>query len=181
MIAHPSLRFENNSNSSKKSKNSFNPKIFKAVGDKFKDQDSFAQHFTMKIDNDGVDNLKSLMGAVCSLLLTFLVCIYAYQKMDVFLEKKDVDILSATNDLFYTDEDIFSYKNGLNVAVAFTAYDTEESWILDETYGELIFNSYSWGPQEDGSYGTVRKLLESHVCEKAELHLDEDNLDKARF
>ena len=94
------------------------------------------------------------MGGICSILLTLLVCIYAYQKLDVFLSKKDVDILSTTNDLFYSDEDIFSYKNGLNVAVAFTAYDSEDSWILDETYGELIFNSYSWGPKKDGTYGT---------------------------
>ncbi len=100
----------------------------------------------MKLDNDGNKDLKSIMGAICSIMLTILVCIYAYQKMDVFLKKKDVDILSTTNGLFYSDEDTFSYKNGLNVAVAFTAYDSEESWILDETYGELIFNSYSWGP-----------------------------------
>ena len=92
--------------------------------------------------------------------------------MDVFLARKDVDILSAVNDLLFTDDDIFSYKNGLNIAVAFTAYDSEESWILDETYGELVFSSYSWGPQEDGTYLTERKRLKSHGCERDELHLE---------
>lgn len=128
----------------------------------------------MKLDNEGDDSLNSIMGALCSILLTFVVCIYSYQKFDVFLAKKDVDILSAVNDLYFTDEDTFSYKNGLNVAVAFTAYDAEESWILDETYGELIFNSYSWGPQDDGTYVTERKRLKSHQCQTDELNLDED-------
>ncbi len=66
------------------------------------------------------------------------------------MAKKDVDILSAVSELQFTDDDIFAYQNGLNVAVAFTAYDAEESWILDASYGELEFNSYSWGPNDDG-------------------------------
>lgn len=81
----------------------------------------------------------------------------------------------------FTDDDIFSYKNGLNVAMAFTAYDTEKSYILDETYGELIFNSYAWGPNPDGTYFTARTPLKSHVCQRDELNLDQDNPDKARF
>ena len=125
----------------------------------------------MKIDNEGESHLRSYMGAFCSILLIFVVLIYSYQKFDVFLARKDVDILSAVNDFHFTDDDIFSYKNGLNIAVAFTAYDSEESWILDETYGELVFNSFSWGPrEEDGTYFEERKRLESHRCERDELH-----------
>lgn len=135
----------------------------------------------MKLDNDGDDTLKSLMGALCSIILTIVVLLYTYQKLDVFLAKKDVDILSTINDLHWTDDDIFSYENGLNIAVAFTAYDSEEKWILDETYGELIFNSYSWGPTEDGGFATERKLLDGHRCQRDELRLEPDQLQNARF
>lgn len=46
----------------------------------------------MKLDNDGDDNLRSIMGAFCTIFLTFVVIIYSLQKLDVFIEKKDVDI-----------------------------------------------------------------------------------------
>ena len=99
----------------------------------------------MKIDA-GSDSIKSLMGSLCSILLTILILTYAYQKMDVLIARKDVDILSTTNDKHWTDDDIFSTKNGLRVAIAFTSYNNEEEWELDPAYASLSFSSYSWGP-----------------------------------
>ena len=37
----------------------------------------------------------------------------------------------------------------MNFAIAFTAYDDETEPILDESLGELVFNSYSWGNDDD--------------------------------
>lgn len=125
----------------------------------------------MKLDR-GEDSIKSLMGSFCSIILTIIILTYAIQKLDVFLGKKDVDILSTVNDLHFTDDDVFSYENGLNIAVAFTAYDSEEKWILDPTYGELIFSSYEWGAKADGTFATERKPLNSHRCQRDELGLD---------
>lgn len=78
----------------------------------------------MKLD-EGSDSIKSLMGSICSILLTVLMVTYGYQKMDVLVSRKDVDVLSTVNDLHFTDDDVFSAKNGFRVAVAFSAYNNE--------------------------------------------------------
>ena len=90
-----------------------------------------------------------------------MIAVYAWLKLDVLINQKDTNILSTTNQLAYADDEIFSYDNGLNIAVAFTAYDNEEEWILDERYGELFFAEYSWGDNSDGSYYLNRERLES--------------------
>eukprot|EP00354_Favella_ehrenbergii_P012467 CAMPEP_0170453360 /NCGR_PEP_ID=MMETSP0123-20130129/1963_1 /TAXON_ID=182087 /ORGANISM="Favella ehrenbergii, Strain Fehren 1" /LENGTH=142 /DNA_ID=CAMNT_0010715697 /DNA_START=180 /DNA_END=608 /DNA_ORIENTATION=- len=100
--------------------------------------------------------------------------------MDVLLEKKDIDIVSTINELHYGDDFVFSYDNGFNIALAFTAYDSEREQILDPSYGELVFNSYEWGPNPDGSYFTRRERLEAHICTREELGIDE-NREGARF
>ena len=41
------------------------------------------------------------MGTVCSLLQLTVLLMYAYQKIDILLQRKDVDILSATYDTFF--------------------------------------------------------------------------------
>ena len=48
----------------------------------------------MKLDA-GSDSIKSIMGSFCSVLLTILMMTYAYQKGDVLVSRKDVDVLST--------------------------------------------------------------------------------------
>jgi len=60
-----------------------------------------------------------------TLILLALIGVYAWLKIDVLINQRDVNILSTTNQLSYADDDIFSFDNGLNIAVAFTAYDNE--------------------------------------------------------
>ena len=103
----------------------------------------------MKLD-EGSDSIRSLMGSLCSILLTFLMITYAYQKMDILIARKDVDVLSTINDQHFTDDDIFSAKNGFRVAVAFTTYNNDPLWELDPTYATLRFLSHEWGPDDDG-------------------------------
>ena len=79
------------------------------------------------------------MGSLCSLLVVVLVCIYGQFKYTVLLQKKDVDIISMVLEYHYDDLDSFGFEDGLNVAVAFTAFDNGKSWILDDSYGELVF------------------------------------------
>ena len=66
---------------------------------------------------------------------------------------------------------MFSKEDGLNIAVAFTGFDSETEWTLDPSYGSLVINSYEWGKTDDGSYFTDRKKLEEHVCTESELGL----------
>lgn len=114
----------------------------------------------MKLDS-GSDEVRSILGALCSFALFLLVLMYAYLKADVLYNKKDVDILSTTNDNFFTPDNVINYENGFNIATAFTAFDSETEEILDPTIGELVFTHYYWGVQEDGKYASGRKRIAS--------------------
>ena len=103
----------------------------------------------MKID-DGEDQINSFFGGIFSLILVFIVIMYCLQKADVLFSKKDVDILSTINDGAFTPEFIFDYSKGFAFAAAFTAYDSETENILLPEYGQIIFNAFSWGTDENG-------------------------------
>ena len=109
----------------------------------------------MNLD-EGEQDIKSLMGSLCSVILLAITVLYSFQKAEILISKKDVDILSTINDDTYTSEDVFSYKNGFNVAVAFTSFNSEREWELDPTYGSLVFNHFSWGVDESGDPFTKR-------------------------
>ena len=85
------------------------------------------------------------MGSICSVLLFVIMGAYAYQKSDVWMHKKDVDIMTSTQRNFFTSDDEFNFSNGLNFAIGFTAYDNETEDILDSSYGKLIFAKFAWG------------------------------------
>jgi len=77
-------------------------------------------------------------------------------------------------DLYFTDDDQFGYDKGFNVAAAFTAYDSEDKWILTKDYGELYMNAFAWGPRPDGSFFTERRRLDDHICSLEELSFGGD-------
>ena len=85
--------------------------------------------------------------------------------------KKDIDVVSATKDLVFTDDDIFDYRNGFNVAAAFTTYDEIYDWELPPRIGQLVINAFQWGNDENGNSFTKRARLNSHVCSKEELNI----------
>ena len=125
----------------------------------------------MKLDN-GEDVIYSSLGGILSFLLMCVTILFAYQKYDVLVGKKDVDILSSTRDSYFTDEDVFDYKNGFAFAVAFTAYDDNPEIILEPKYGSVVFNHFRWGGNPDGSFGTQRDKIEPHYCSREELGLE---------
>ena len=95
--------------------------------------------------------------------------------------KKNVDILTTLNEDALTSNDTFTYRNGLNIAAAFTAYDGETESILDPSYGEIAFKHMSWGEDpEDGSFFVKREKKKEHVCSREELGLTE-NKEETRF
>ena len=121
----------------------------------------------MTIDDD-TTVAQSYLGSLCSLMIFLLTVLYAYQKMDVLIEKKDVDVLSATKQLVFTEDDIFTYDNGFNIAVAFTSFNNNEEWELDPAYGTLVFNSLEWGIYPEGTIYSELKELPSHPCTNRE-------------
>ena len=134
-------------------------------------QDMFGEGISMKVDG-GDDQLKSGFGTFCSILLLVITGVYGYTKLLTYIKKKDVNILSATKHLFFEDKDAFGYEQGMNIAVAFTAYNSKTEYELDPSYGEIVFNSYSWGNNNDGTTFVRRTPLRSHICTQEELNAD---------
>ena len=50
----------------------------------------------------------------------------------------------------------------MNVAAAFTSYDDEVEMMLDKSIGELVFNYFEWGINDDGTYYSRRVPIPSH-------------------
>ena len=65
-------------------------------------------------------------------------------------ENKKIDMITATSEYFFAETDVFNESQGLNIAMAFTGYDNEEEWILPREIGALMFQTYEWGPDENG-------------------------------
>ena len=117
----------------------------------------------MKLDG-GQSHLKSWMGSLCTLIILIVVIAYSVQKMDVLINKKDVNVLSTIHKLYFDEDYTFCYENGLNLAVAFTAYDDQQEWVLDRRYGELVFQAYTWGEDANGTYFSKNERINSTVC-----------------
>ena len=98
--------------------------------------------------------------------------LYASQKLEILINKKDVDILSATKGLVFTDDHIFDNSKGFNIAAAFTEFNSNKEWELLPKYGTLVFNAFEWGTDSEGKPFTKRSRLPSHVCTDEELNLD---------
>ena len=50
----------------------------------FKNYDMFSQSFAMSLD-DGDDRMRTKTGALCSVIVMSIVCLYSYLKVDVLI------------------------------------------------------------------------------------------------
>ena len=48
-----------------------------------------------------------------------------------------MNVLSATKDHFYSVDHKFTYQNGLNLAFAFTEFNSGTEWELPQEYGSI--------------------------------------------
>ena len=91
------------------------------AGKYIKSYDKFGKGFALKMDG-GVGSLKTYMGLCCTIVWVVIILVFAAQKLDILINKKQVSVLGSKKLSFFSDEG-FSYKEGLNIAVAYTAYD----------------------------------------------------------
>ena len=64
--------------------------------------------------------------------------------------RKGVDLQSAFKENYFTEFDEFGNRQGLNFAVAFTAYNNVREPILDPEYGYIYARANEWGFDENG-------------------------------
>ena len=112
--------------------------LFGYASAKFREFDTFGEHFTMNLEKDK-SYVRTYMGSLLTIIMLFITVAYTFQKIDVFIEKKDVDIMSSTMISYIDETQVFDNSAGLNIAMAFTAFDNDPEPILDKSIGELIF------------------------------------------
>ena len=70
----------------------------------------------MKFSN-GQEALTSVKGAILSIILWIILLGYLLLKVDTFMRRKQVDIISAVQEDFYDESHIVLAKQGFNFAV----------------------------------------------------------------
>ena len=106
------------------------------------------------------------------MLLFVVVVFYFYLKLDVFINKKDVDIMTSFKEGALDTDFVMTYDAGLNFAVAFTAFDEVREPILDKSIGEIVFKAWEWGEDSEGQFFTRRNTIASRMCTASELGLE---------
>ena len=101
--------------------------------------------------------------------------LYTMLKVNVLVYKTEIDILATKLDYYYDESFVFDYSMGFNVAVAFTDWDNTKEYVIDKSIGEVVFEEFAWGEDEDGNYWSHRLRIPSHVCTKEELGLEGDS------
>lgn len=119
----------------------------------------------MKISKED-ENLSSGCGVLLTILLTFLMLAFLYTKVLTWHFKKDVDVMGALIDHYYSETDRFNATNGFFVAAGLTNYDSNTTLTEEKRFGELVFEHYGWGNHISGS-----KPLKHHFCSDEELGL----------
>ena len=122
-------------------------KFFSYASTQFREFDTYGEHFTMNLEKDK-SYVRTYTGSLLTIIMLFITVAYTFQKIDVFIEKKDVDIMTSTMISYIDETQVFDHSQGLRLAMAFTAFDNDPEPILDKSIGELVFKAYSWGQDE---------------------------------
>ena len=85
-----------------------------------------------------------------------------------------------TDEEYFAEEHKFGYKNGFNIAVAFTEYGNNREWELPKDVGTLRYRGYSWGEHANGTSWEKTEIFKGHECSREELGLEEDRTN-AKF
>ena len=139
------------------------------IGDKFKGLDRNGEAFQLKLDSQGSTVIRTIPGAIFSILSLFIVGIYAVFKYDTFQRKNESEITLSTKESFFSDEEIFDSKKGLAIAVAFMDHDEN---MLDPEQGELAFYRNEWDFNEKGSFVETYEQIPSRPCTDQDLGWD---------
>ena len=92
----------------------------------------------MKLEH-GQATLPSIMGTIFSFISFMLVIGYATQKFDILISRKDVDIVLSVRENYFDDNEKFAGRQGFNIAVAFTGFDTIRESVLLPQFANIVF------------------------------------------
>ena len=110
----------------------------------FKGIDDFGQSFQMKLDGSSIE-IQSYMGSALTIIMGLITIMFTYTKIITLIEKNDVDLMYALMENAIDFREPFSTTNGLFLAAALTAYDSNTEIVEEERFGELIIEHFGWG------------------------------------
>ena len=125
----------------------------------------------MKIDK-GHSIISTTVGSIFSIILFIIVGCYTFQKSNIMINKTDDYVMTSIQDNFFSLDYSFGFEQGFNVAVAFTAFDTNEENILTPDIGKIVFRQYAWGENAEQNKFVDLDYLPTHACTKEELGID---------
>ena len=128
--------------------------------------DRFGESFTMKFEG-GKTELKSMTGAIFSILLIIILLGYTALKVDNLIRRSQVDIISAINEDFYKQDHQIGAMQGFNFAVALGSI---RNGGLDPRIGEFIFTASELDLEQTEAWKIFKeRKLEHHICSDEEL------------
>ena len=83
-------------------------------------------------------------GAVCTLILAFIVFLFALYKLNVLIERSEYDVVVESFEYNFDQNNQFGLDDGFAIAAAITAYDSNENPIEDERIGTIQFYLKRW-------------------------------------
>ena len=142
--------------------------------------DIFGKDFALAIENDE-QAVKSRSGCCLTIILTVIVALYGYQKTEVLFARSDMSIQEHTESNALAETDKFGYETGgFNIALAYSGYNNNYEYELPPEVGRIAFRAEEWGIHPNGTGWYETKYLDSHVCTREELGLEEDQTN-AKF
>ena len=92
------------------------------------------------------------VGSIFSIILFIIVGLYAFQKMNIMINRTDNYVMTSTQDSYFDLDFKFGFEQGLNIAIAFTAFDYEKENILTPDIGRIVYREYTWGFDAEDPY-----------------------------
>lgn len=139
------------------------------MGQKLLEFDTMGETFSMRLDSKGSHSFATGTGTFFSLLLLILTAAYGFNKIEILVRRKDVDILSTIQDSYFDIESTFGADQGFNFAVGLLGQNEP----LDRAIAYWEITSFEWTPTDQGKINVTTQVLDSHVCSQEELGLVE--------
>lgn len=88
----------------------------------------------MNLDRENGVKMPSCVGLICSMLMYALIFGYAYYKVDIMLNMKNVNMAETVYEKYFDEQDSFGAGQGLSLAIANPG--------LEPKYGRIVFRMF---------------------------------------
>lgn len=125
--------------------------------------DIFGQPFQFGMP-DKKKIFKTVPGAICTILLFFVIAIYAGYKIATLVSKSQYQLVRESFQYHYDAEDTFDEKRGFAIAAVVSAFGDASSYFDEPEYGRIKFVMKSWSGDQPLKF----KELALRQCTRAD-------------